>query len=76
MKKYSERTLKEKFILITLHIRYCKFIKRVSLLRVRNIVSKKHIVVTGDIVPKICYIVFVMNKIAFSFSKKKKKKSR
>ena len=34
----------------------------------------KHIVVTGDIVPKICYIMFVINKIGFSFSKKKKKK--
>ena len=73
MKSVSERTLKEKFFLNTLCIRYCKFIKRVSLFRVRNIVSKKHIVVTGDIVPKICYIVFVINKIAFSFSKKKKK---
>ena len=50
------------------------FIKRVSLLRVRNIVLKKHIVVTGDIVPKICYIVIIINKIAFHFQKKKRKK--
>ena len=71
MKKCFRKNIERKILLNTLCIRYCKFIKRVSLLRVRNIVSKKHILVTGDIVPKICYIVFVINKIAFSFSKKK-----
>ena len=74
MKKCFRKNIERKILFKHYALDIVSLLKGFHCLELENIVSKKHIVVTGDIVPKICYIVFVINKIAFSFSFSKKKK--